>query len=105
MKKLLLLLALVPLVSMAQEPVVAKFKAICWPYKEFIEQIEDFKEEPIILGLKDIKRELPSFYSILHNKDTGNFTIVQFDENIGCILGVGKNMKFNINGLQKEDVK
>lgn len=104
MKKLFILLAFVATSVTAKEPVIAKFKAMCWPLKEFAEEVSKFNEDVVLVGRKDTDKEPPSMYSILYNKEKDTFTIVQFDQTVGCILGVGVNLKFKLEGLKKEDL-
>lgn len=60
---------------------------ICGPLKDFITGLsKDFKEYPVFLGA-DGKDD--SKYSLFVNKDTGSWTIIQFNKTIACLLGTG----------------
>lgn len=104
MKKLLLLLLTVPTVIWAEGTVV-KFPAYCFAYADFIKKIEYFEEVPVMIGIKQESKEKAVVISVLHNPDDDTFSIVQFNNEVGCFLSVGKNLKFNMRGLKPQDFK
>jgi hypothetical protein len=49
----------------------------------------DYKEKPIWLGVES-GASLPK-YSLFVNEQTKTWTLIQFDEKIACVLGIGEN--------------
>jgi len=64
----------------------------CGPIVSIIEGLisEKYKEIPTWIG-KD--KEASSRYSLFVNEKTGAWTLVQFGNEIGCILGLGTDSK------------
>ncbi len=88
MKKILALLLLVPGFSLAQEPIVADKSVVCSQTKVVLEALREiYKEEPIWLG----KGNDRSRYSLFVNPKNGAFTLLQFNDEIACIIGVGES--------------
>jgi hypothetical protein len=88
MKKLLLM-ALIS-ISVQAEPFEMKKPVIC-DKTEVIFKIlsgSDYKEKPIWLGAADEKLVN---YSLWVNPATTNWTIVQFNNDVACILGTGES--------------
>ena len=65
---------------------------ICGPLQTIFENLssEDIKENPVWIG-KD--QNSPSNYALFVNSKTGTFTIVQFNQEVGCVLGMGAGAK------------
>lgn len=106
MKKLLLLLLMVPAMALAEKGTTVQFPAYCFAYEDFLKQVDFFDEKPIIMGIRDDEKDKePVLISVLFNKEDGNFSIVQFNKNVGCFLTVGKQMKFNMQGLKLDNKK
>ncbi len=92
MKKILALLLSIPGFSLAQESVVVEKSVVCARTNIVLETLkETYKEEPVWLGNGNDR----SRYSIFVNPKNGQFTIVQFNQEIACILGAG-NSSVNI---------
>lgn len=87
MKSLLAVILLLPGIVLAQsEPKIVNKKVICEsPAVVFKILIESNPEEkPFWVGESDTYR-----YTMLVNKKTGTWTLLQFDNDIACIIGMG----------------
>ena len=106
MKKLLLLLLMVPAMAWADKSKTVPFSAECFTYNDFIKQIEFFEEIPILIGVKEENnKENIVLISVLYNQQEDSFSVVQFNKNVGCFLTVGTKLKFNLKGLKIENLK
>ncbi len=89
MKKILLLAALIPVLALAQEPVTVEKPVTCFPTKILLESLnKEYKEEPIWIGNASDSR-----YSLFVNPKTSEFTFIQFNNEVACILGVGSSSR------------
>jgi hypothetical protein len=88
MKKLLLMLVFT--VSATAAPVEVKKPVICENTETLVKLLssENYQEKPIWLGASDEKMNT---YSLWINASTKNWTIIQFNNEIACILGTGEN--------------
>jgi hypothetical protein len=87
MRKFLLGVLLLPALAYAQ-PVTVDKPIICEKTEKVIESLQtgQYKETPSWIG-----RDEQSRYALFANEKTKTWTIIQFNENIACILGVGDN--------------
>jgi len=53
------------------------------------EVLEKYGEEPVWRGEDDVG---DSKYVITYNKKTKTWTFIQYDDNVGCVLGNGTNL-------------
>jgi hypothetical protein len=62
-------------------------KVVCTDAKTLFESVRDskYKEEPIWVGRLD-----DSTMTILANKETGTWTLVQFNGNVACVIDAGE---------------
>ena len=105
MKKLLLLLILLPSMALANSGKRVPFTAHCYNYDDFVKQMEFFEELPIMFGVSDDPKKDTVIISVTYNKQEDTFSVVQFNKEVGCFLTSGKNMKFNLKGLIKQEIK
>lgn len=87
MKKLLLGVLLLPTLVFS-EPVKIDKEVICDETKVVIATLIKFKEVLVWTGKDDTSR-----YALLANEKTGSWTIIQFNEDLACIIGVGDSHK------------
>lgn len=88
MKKLLLILAFIPTLTNARDPVIIEKKVVCNDLKVIIENLmKRHGEEPIWIGYKEKDR---SKYS-LFLRDDGAWTLIQYSGSTACILGAGND--------------
>ena len=87
MKKILLgLMLLLPIPSLANEPIIIEKSVPCAKSKDIIETlIQDYKEMPMWSG-NDTKTKYGLFVS-----KNGAWTLIQFNDEVACILGAGEN--------------
>jgi len=87
-KLLLSLLLLLPTIVLAQDPVVVEKQVVCNWVSVVLDSLKNtHKEEPIWLG-NDRDR---TRYSVFVNPKNGHFTIIQFNNEIACVLGGGNS--------------
>ena len=88
MHKFILGVLLLPALAYAQ-PVTVEKPVICDTPKVVIEALTgSHQEQPFWVGTDQKSR-----YIMLVNETTGTWSMVQFNENIACILGTGINHK------------
>lgn len=92
MKFLISILFLIPIYSWAQDSVVVEKKIVCNWVSVILGTLKDtYKEEPIWVGTdKDRSR-----YGLFVNPKNGHFTLVQFNNEIACVIGAGES-SFNL---------
>ena len=74
--------------ALAQETVIVEKPLICTKTSTMLNVLKDkYDESPVWLG-NDNKSKYSLFVS-----DSGSWTLVQFNEDVACILGVGQNSK------------
>jgi hypothetical protein len=97
MKKILFLLVLIPLLTSAQSsgPVAIEKTVICDKTQNVLDVIINgrYQENPVWGGVDDDSR-----YGLLVNRETGTWTIIQFNKETACILGTGKSSRSMIPG-------
>jgi hypothetical protein len=97
MKKLLALLVLIPLLTSAQSagPTAVEKTLICDKTQNVLDVIINgrFKETPIWGGEDETSR-----YGLLVNRETGTWTIIQFNKDAACVLGTGEGSRSMLPG-------
>jgi hypothetical protein len=97
MKKLLAILAIIPLLTSAQSsgPVAIEKTVICDKTQNVLDVIINgrYQENPVWGGVDDDSR-----YGLLVNRETGTWTIIQFNKETACVLGTGKSSRSMIPG-------
>ena len=96
MKKLLGALLLVPTLLLAQVIEIQK-PVQCGNTNEIIEYLTkgEFVETPIWFGISNIHN-----FSLLTNIKSGTWTLIEFNDDIACILGTGEKFKLVPQGKQ-----
>jgi hypothetical protein len=96
--KYFLLLALLIVGLVAAQSVIIQKPMKCADTKTVIQALtgEDYKEKPIWLGIES--GATVSRYSLFVNEQTKTWTLIQFDENVACVLGVGEASTEIFNG-------
>lgn len=93
MKTFIFALLFITGTALAQEPVIVEKPLICAKTKELLNGLKNnYKELPVWVG-SDEKSKYSLFVS-----DSGTWTLIQFNENVACILGVGENSKHIFSG-------
>ena len=93
MRKFLLGVLLLPAFAFA-EPVTVEKPVICDTPKIVVESISGtYQEQPSWIG-----RDNSSKYALFVNEKTKTWTMIQFNDNIACIIGVGEGSKTVFTG-------
>ena len=88
MKKFLISVLLLPVLAVAQEPVIVEKPVVCDKIETILNTLtKEFSEKPIWLGVAG-----DSNYSVFVNKK-GAWTIIQFTEKVACIIGTGETSR------------
>lgn len=87
MRKFLLGVLLLPALAYAQ-PVTVEKPVVCSDLKTIIETVSGSKwqEEPVWSGRDDTSR-----YVLTVNQKTKTWTMIQFNDKIACIIGIGES--------------
>ena len=92
MKKFIAFLLMVSVIAFAlaqSTAVEINKKVVCDDTKTLLDTLlNEYKESPVWAGTDD-----KSKYSLLINQETGTWTMIQFDKNTTCILGVGEHSR------------
>ena len=91
MRKLMLLALIgLSLPAQASEWFESQKPVTCGPFREIVQTLtlEQYKEAPIWIGQSSADR---TQFSLFTNDTTGTWTLVQYGQVTGCIIGVGKN--------------
>jgi hypothetical protein len=93
MKKLLAILAIIPLLTSAQSssgPITLEKTVVCDKTQNVLDVIINgrYQETPMWGGVDDNSR-----YSLLVNRETGTWTLIQFTKETACILGTGQGSR------------
>jgi hypothetical protein len=95
MRKLLLGVLLLPALALA-EPVKVDKEVVCDKTADMLAYfVEKYKEMPQWLGQSD---QTKSQVVIMTNAETQTWTLIQFNEQVACILETGKGIKFKLPG-------
>jgi hypothetical protein len=88
MKKLLVSVILLPVLAVAQGPVIVEKPVVCEKVEIILNSLtKEFSEKPVWLG-----ESSDSKYSVFVDKK-GSWTIIQFTDRMACILGTGETSK------------
>ena len=94
MRNLILGVLLLPAFAQAQ-PVTVEKPVVCDKVKNVIEYLSgsDIQEQPFWAGIDKKSR-----YLMMVNKETNSWTLIQFNDQIACIIGSGENSKLLFTG-------
>lgn len=87
MKKLLLLLIFVTPVFAQQDTFMVNRSMKCGNAEKLMVDMQEQYGEKLVWSAKSEQNE--SYFGILKNKETGTWTLIQFDSKIGCVVGSG----------------
>jgi hypothetical protein len=91
MRKLLLCLLFVPLLAIASEIVEIDKKVSCSEIDKIIPKLKEvYNEELVWVGAKE-----KSYVAVFTNPVTQTWTVIQFNNDVGCVLEVGSGYQFN----------
>lgn len=91
MKKIITTMLLLPILVFAQqEPVELQKKMLCNDAKVIIDGLikGDYAEKPVWFG-----KDTSHGFALFANSKTGTWTLLEFDDNIACVIGEGTGHK------------
>ena len=90
MKQFLIFLTSLLIGTVWAQPITTKKEVYCDKTDTIISILKgkDFEEVPIWLGKSD---ENTPNYSLFVNTETRSWTIIQFNNNLACVLGAGES--------------
>jgi hypothetical protein len=94
MKKLILSLLFVPLLTYAQVQMEASKPISCYTLDYIKGEMEKAQESPIILSENSMTKS--SAIAVFYNENTGTWTVVEFAKTFGCVLGFGTDKQTKI---------
>jgi hypothetical protein len=96
-----LIAVLIACSSFAQVPkkgVKVEKAVVCFPLKVLLDDLKiKYKEEPMIIGMTGTLEDVAM--AVYINKETGSYTVIEFDEEAGCILSVGDRVRYRFPKL------
>lgn len=88
MKNIIFSLLLLPVLALAQEPIIVEKQVVCDKTQTILNSLsKDYAEKPIWLGQASDSR-----YSIFVS-ESGAWTIIQFNKDLACIIGAGQSSR------------
>jgi hypothetical protein len=82
--------------SIANAQVTVQKPIICVPAQQLVGELQtQYHEKPILIGEHGTLENVATV--VFANLEAGTYTVVEIDKNIGCIISVGGNLKFNIS--------
>jgi len=77
----------------AVTPVETEKKIVCFPAKTLLKDLKDkYGEEPMILGITTNMDDVAM--GVYINKETGSYTVIEFDTEAACVVSIGKNIRY-----------
>ena len=98
MRKLTLFLvsAIIACSSYAEVPkkgIKVEKTVTCFPLKTLLDNLKKkYQEEPMIFGMSGTIDDV--VMGVYINRDTGSYTVIEFDEDVGCIVSVGDRVRY-----------
>lgn len=66
---------------------------VCFPIKTLLKDLNDkYGEEPMVVGVEGTMDDVAMALYI--NRETGSYTVIEFDNEAGCIISVGRNVRY-----------
>jgi hypothetical protein len=73
--------------------VKAEKAVVCFPIKTLLKDLYNkYGEEPMVVGVDGNMEEVGM--ALYVNRETGSYTVIEFDSEAGCILSVGRNVRY-----------
>jgi hypothetical protein len=96
-----IVIALVAVIAYAQSTAVEATKTLkCNKTDLLLDALKnEYNESPVWAGTDE-----NSTYGLLTNHETGTWTMIQFDKDMACVLGVGKNSHAMSFGKTKNSI-
>jgi len=90
MKYILIFLTSLVCLMVVAQPMTTKKEVYCDKTERMISELrsQDYQEQPIWLG-KEPDSKTPN-YTLFVNQETKSWTIIQFNNELACVLGAGQ---------------
>jgi hypothetical protein len=70
----------------------------CFPIKVLLDNLKKkYQEEPMIFGMSSTMEDV--VMGVYINRDNGSYTVIEFDEEVGCIVSVGDRVRYRFPKL------
>lgn len=93
MYKILVTMVMFLVITASAAPIVSDKKVACFPIKQLVTILLDrYGEEPMLFGISERNDDIG--VAVYINKETGTYTIIEFNKDAACILSVGKNIQY-----------
>lgn len=77
------------------EPAKANKPVYCFPIKTLVVDLKNkYGEEPMMLGKHGIMKDVG--VSLYVNAQTGTFTMLEFDNEAGCVISSGTDLRYRL---------
>ena len=84
--------------SAKDKPIMVDKQVICFPIKNLLKDLKDkYGEEPMIFGQHSAMDDVVT--AVYINKDTGTYTVIEMDDEAGCIVSLGTNVRYRFPKL------
>lgn len=96
MRKLPILLALLaPLAFAKDESAVVTMDVYCFKFSALKKELENrYGEDPIVIGKSSLEKGAATIVYV--SQETGSYTIVESDGEVGCVLASGTNVRYRM---------
>lgn len=92
MKKLLLLLSMIPSLCFADVGVKIDTTIICFPIDVFLKTMKKYGEEPMLVGKNSTAQRVATVVYV--NQETGAYTIAEMDKEAACVISLGTDIRY-----------
>jgi hypothetical protein len=93
MHKILITVAMSLAMTASAAPVISDKKVACFPLKQLVSILLDrYGEEPMLFGVSERNEDIG--VGVYINKQTGTYTIIEFNKDAACVLSVGQNIQY-----------
>ena len=89
------LFCLISSIANAQTVTLQK-PVICMSVQQLVDELKQkHNETAVLIGEHDMIENVVT--AVYANLEAGTYTVIEMNKNIGCVLSVGKNLKFNVS--------
>lgn len=92
------LLLCLPLVAAAGDAVKVDTTIVCYPIDVLLKTLKKVGEEPMVMGVNGVAPKVATVVYV--NRETGSYTIVEMDNEAGCIISLGNNVRYRFPQLK-----
>jgi hypothetical protein len=89
------LFCLISSIANAQTVTLQK-PVICMPTQQLVDELKQkYNETAILIGEHDMIENVVT--AVYANLEASTYTVIEVNKTIGCVLSVGKHLKFNVS--------